>query len=121
MLSIELVKVVGDWLWHNGKIDSMPELGPGWLDGFVVEITKGKMASIGDEVEPIAWYDSPLWMMSAPKASWRLAPSSFLDSRNMGESFVQWLVSLPSYMQYGGLYVNGPLMQPWIHPGVPPR
>jgi hypothetical protein len=77
MLSIELVKVVGDWLWHNGKIDSMSELGPGWLDGFVVEITKGKMASIGDEVEPIAWYDSPLWMMSALKASWRLAPSSF--------------------------------------------
>jgi hypothetical protein len=31
-----------------------------------------------------------------------------LDSRNMGQYFEQWLVSLPWNMQYGGLNVYGP-------------
>jgi hypothetical protein len=31
-----------------------------------------------------------------------------LDSRNMGQSFVQWLVSLPWYMQYRRLNMYGP-------------
>jgi hypothetical protein len=31
-----------------------------------------------------------------------------LDSRNMGQSFVRWLVSFPWYMQYKGLNVYGP-------------
>jgi hypothetical protein len=30
------------------------------------------------------------------------------DSRNMGQSFVRWLVSLPWNMQYAGLNVYGP-------------
>jgi hypothetical protein len=28
-----------------------------------------------------------------------------VDSRNMGQSLMRWLVSLPWYMQYGGLTV----------------
>jgi hypothetical protein len=31
-----------------------------------------------------------------------------LDSRNMGHSFMWWLVSLPWYIQYEGLNVYGP-------------
>jgi hypothetical protein len=46
MLSVELAKAMGGWLWHNGKIDNMPKLGPGYLDGFVTEIAKDKMESI---------------------------------------------------------------------------
>jgi hypothetical protein len=29
MLSMKLVKVVDDWLWHNGKIGNMPKVGLG--------------------------------------------------------------------------------------------
>jgi hypothetical protein len=40
---------------------------------------------------------------------WQDSWSIFLlDSRNMGQSFVRWLVSLSWNMQYGGLNVYGP-------------
>jgi hypothetical protein len=34
-----------------------------------------------------------------------------LDSRNMGQSFMWWLVSLLWYIQYGGQNVYGPWSQ----------
>jgi hypothetical protein len=43
-----------------------------------------------------------------------------LYSRNMGQSFVQWLVSLLWYMQYGGLNVYGPRPRPRQQLGAPP-
>jgi hypothetical protein len=43
-----------------------------------------------------------------------------LDSRNMGQSFVRWLVPLPWNMQYGGLNVYGPRPRPRPRFGVPP-
>jgi hypothetical protein len=60
MLFLELVKVVGDWLWRNGRFDNMSELGPSYLDGFMAEIAKDRMACIGGEGEPIMWCGSPL-------------------------------------------------------------
>jgi hypothetical protein len=43
-----------------------------------------------------------------------------LDLRNMEQSFVWWLVSLPWYMLYGGLNVYGPRPRPWPRPGASP-
>jgi hypothetical protein len=40
-------------LWHSGRIDSTPELGLDCFDGFVAEMVKGRMTSIGDVAEPI--------------------------------------------------------------------
>jgi hypothetical protein len=48
--------------------------------------------------------------------SWLESCSIFLlDSRNIGQSFVRWLVSLPWDLQYEGLNINGPLTPflPW--------
>jgi hypothetical protein len=36
MLSVELVKVVHDWLWHNGRTDSMLKVGLGCFGKLVV-------------------------------------------------------------------------------------
>jgi hypothetical protein len=48
---------------------------------------------------------------------WLASCSIFLlDSRNVGQSFVRWLVSLPWYIQYEDLNVYGPQPQP----GEPP-
>jgi hypothetical protein len=37
ILSVELVKIVDDWVWHNGRIDNMPKVGFGWLDKLVLD------------------------------------------------------------------------------------
>jgi hypothetical protein len=61
MLSVELVKAEGDWLWHSDRIDNKPELVPRYCLGvFVVERAKGRMRSISGEMAPIAWCGLPL-------------------------------------------------------------
>jgi hypothetical protein len=37
MLFGELAKVTGDWLWRNGRIGSVPEVGLGCSDSVVVQ------------------------------------------------------------------------------------
>jgi hypothetical protein len=38
MLFVELEKAMGDWLWHNDRIDNKSELVPSYLGEFVVVI-----------------------------------------------------------------------------------
>jgi hypothetical protein len=40
MLSMELAKVVDDWMWRSGRIDNMPEVGLGCFDKLVLEKVK---------------------------------------------------------------------------------
>jgi hypothetical protein len=56
MLFGELAKVVGDWLWGNGRISSMPEVVLVCSDSVVVEKEKDRMENIAGGDEPIAWY-----------------------------------------------------------------
>jgi hypothetical protein len=37
MLFVELAEVGDGWLWHNGMINSMPKVGLGCFDVFVVK------------------------------------------------------------------------------------
>jgi hypothetical protein len=55
MLFRELAKVAGDWLWHNGRIGSMPEVVLGCSDSVVMETMKDRTKNIADGEEPIAW------------------------------------------------------------------
>jgi hypothetical protein len=55
MLSVSLEKVVGDWVWRNGRIDNMLEVGFGWFDKLVVEKVKARMVIAGGG--GIAWCD----------------------------------------------------------------
>jgi hypothetical protein len=54
MLFEELIKVVGDWLWHNGGIGRMPEVELGCSDSVVVEKLNDRMENITGGEEPIA-------------------------------------------------------------------
>jgi hypothetical protein len=47
MLSVSLAKVVGDWVWRNGRIDNMLEVGFGWFDKLVLEKVKARMVNTG--------------------------------------------------------------------------
>jgi hypothetical protein len=51
----ELAKVAGDWLWHNGRIDSMPDVGFGCSGRVAVEEATDRMKNIAGGEEPIAW------------------------------------------------------------------
>jgi hypothetical protein len=53
MLSMELAKAVDDWLWRNGKIDNMLEVGLGYFGKLVVERVKDKMENIASSEGPI--------------------------------------------------------------------
>jgi hypothetical protein len=64
MLFSELVKVEDDWLWHNGRIGSMPEVDFGKL---VVEV-KDRMENIASDAEPIAYCGWLLRVRIAVKA-----------------------------------------------------
>jgi hypothetical protein len=55
MLFGELVKVAGDWLWRNGRIGSMPEVGFGCSYSVVLKKVKDRMENIAGGDEPIAW------------------------------------------------------------------
>jgi hypothetical protein len=55
MLFRELVKVAGDWLWHNGRIGSMLEVELECSDSVMVEKEKDRMENIAGGEEPIAW------------------------------------------------------------------
>jgi hypothetical protein len=55
MLFAELTKVEDDWLWHNGRIGSMSEVGFGCFGKLAVEEAKDKMENIVGGEEPIAW------------------------------------------------------------------
>jgi hypothetical protein len=55
-------------LWHNDRIDNMPEPMPGCLDKFVAEKAKDRMGNI-------ASCDLLLWMRTVIEASWSLASS----------------------------------------------
>jgi hypothetical protein len=54
MLFAKLTKVEDDWLWHNGRIGSMPEVGFGGFRRLVVE-AKDRMENIAGDAESIAW------------------------------------------------------------------
>jgi hypothetical protein len=43
MLSVALVKVVDDWVWHDGRIDNTSEVGFGWFDKLMLEKVRDKM------------------------------------------------------------------------------
>jgi hypothetical protein len=57
ILFVELANVEGGWLWRNGRIDSMPEVGFGCFDKLVVEKANDRMGCIIGGEEPIAWCD----------------------------------------------------------------
>jgi hypothetical protein len=54
MLFVELAKVEGDWLWHNGRIGSMPGIGFDYFGKVVVEKAKDRMENNAGDGEPIA-------------------------------------------------------------------
>jgi hypothetical protein len=41
LLPMELAKVTGGWLWRNGRIDNMPEVGLGCFGRLVVKKNEG--------------------------------------------------------------------------------
>jgi hypothetical protein len=101
-LFAELAKARGGLLWRSDSIGSMTEAVFGYCLGDFVGKEMGRMSNIVGEVAPTAWCDLLLWMSSG--GGWMRSCSIFLlDSRNMGQYFVRWLVSLSWYMQYGGL------------------
>jgi hypothetical protein len=55
MLFVKLTKVEDDWLWHNGRIDSMSEVGFVYFGKIVVERVKDRMENIAGGEGPIAW------------------------------------------------------------------
>jgi hypothetical protein len=77
MLSVELAKVEGGWLWRNDMTGSRPNLGLGCLNRLVVETTNGRMESIVGGREPIAWCGSLPVVLIAVEAAWSRAPFSF--------------------------------------------
>jgi hypothetical protein len=56
MLFVVLTAAVGDWLWHNGRIDGMSEVGLGYFGKLVVERAKDMMENIAGSEGAIAWY-----------------------------------------------------------------
>jgi hypothetical protein len=56
MLFVVLTEAVGDWLWHNGRIDGMSEVGLGYFGKLVVERAKDMMENIAGSEGTIAWY-----------------------------------------------------------------
>jgi hypothetical protein len=55
MLFVELTLVEDDWLWHNSRIDNMPEVGFDYFGKLAVERAKDRMENIFGGEEPIAW------------------------------------------------------------------
>jgi hypothetical protein len=84
MLFVELVKVEDGWLWCNGRIGGIPEVGFGCFDKLVVEKAKDRTGSIVDGEEPIAWCDWHLGVWIAAKAVQKLAPFFFLTQEKWG-------------------------------------
>jgi hypothetical protein len=105
MLSMELAKAVDDWLWRNGKIDNMLEVGLGYFGKLVVERVKDKMENIASSEGG----HYTVWLTSLGVDCCGGFSESysifFIDSRKMGQSLVRWSVSLQWYMQYRGLTV----------------
>jgi hypothetical protein len=93
MLFVELAKAEDDWLWHNDIIGNKRELEFGCFGRLVMEKVKGKMGSIGGRGHYMVWLTS----LDDDCCEGCLESCSIfhLDSRNMGQSFVRWLVSLP--------------------------
>jgi hypothetical protein len=54
MLSVELAKVEGNWLWHSGMTSNMSEVGFGY-GRLGLYSAEGGMGNITGDVEPIAW------------------------------------------------------------------
>jgi predicted NUDIX family NTP pyrophosphohydrolase len=57
MLYVELANVTGDWMWHSGRIDNMPEVRLGWFDKLMLEKANDKLGNIGGGGWLIAWCD----------------------------------------------------------------
>jgi hypothetical protein len=57
--------------------DNRPELGLDCFGRLVVEIAKGRMRSIVDMGEPIAWCGCLLLVLSVAETIWSLGPSFF--------------------------------------------
>jgi hypothetical protein len=55
ILSVELVKVEDDWLWHSDMTGNMPEVGFGYFGRFGLKNAEGRMGNIAGDAEPIAW------------------------------------------------------------------
>jgi hypothetical protein len=55
MLSVEPAKVDGDWLWHSGMIDNMPDVRFGYFGRLGLESAEGRVGNIASDVEPITW------------------------------------------------------------------
>jgi hypothetical protein len=49
------VKVASDWLWCNGRIGSMPEVGFGCSGRVAVEEAKDRMTNVVGGEGPISW------------------------------------------------------------------
>jgi hypothetical protein len=81
MLSGELARAMGDWLWHSNRIGNELEFGLGCLDNSVLGRTKGRMESTGYEARAIALCGSLLWLMTIVRAAWSLAPHGRMDWR----------------------------------------
>jgi hypothetical protein len=55
MLFAEVADTASGWLWHNGKIDSMPEVVLDWFGRLVVKKAMYKMVSIAGDEGSISW------------------------------------------------------------------
>jgi hypothetical protein len=109
MLFGELTEAEDDWLWHSDMTGNKSKLGLGCFGRLTVEKEKGRMESIGGG--GVGGGHCMVWSTSLDANCYRGSLEScsiFLsDLRNMGQYLVWWLVSLPWYMQCGGLNVYG--------------
>jgi hypothetical protein len=112
MLSEELVKAVDGWMWHNGMIGIMPEVGFDCFGVFVVERSKDRMLSITGGWESTSWCDLLLWVVVVVKVEWVLAPFSTWLQGKWCNLWCGGFLSLSWYMQYGVVTMFGPRTQP---------
>jgi hypothetical protein len=84
MLSVELAKVEGDWLWRSGMTGNMLEIGFGCFGRLGLESAEGGMGNIAGDAEPIAWCGWLLEVRVDVKVVHNLAPFSFWSQDRWG-------------------------------------
>jgi hypothetical protein len=109
ILFVELARVQDGWLWCSDMISNKLDLGLGYFRRLAVERANGKMESVGGGGGSLhGMVDfSRYRLLICCEGCLESCSIFILDLRNMGQSFVRWLVSLPWYIQYGGQNVYG--------------
>jgi hypothetical protein len=98
ILFVELANVVDDWLWRGGRVDNMVEVGFDYFGKLAVERARDRMGSIADGEGLIAWCNYLLRGGHCCVGFTESCSIFLFDYRKIGQSLVQWLVSLSWYI-----------------------